>query len=96
MKKVLMIIGGIVLGIVVLGGAIFAIVSLTSHKLKCKSSAGDITIMYNDEKITGYAATGMTFDMDAQNKIAERYGIETYLDEFSDWFAEYTNGTCER
>lgn len=91
-----MIIGGIVFGLVVLGGAIFGIVSLTSHKMKCKSSVGDITIMYNDEKITGYTAVGMTYDMDAQNKIAERYGIEAYLDEFSDWFAEHTDGTCKR
>ena len=96
MKKVLMIIGGVVLGFVALGVAIFAIVSLTSNKLKCKSSVGDITIMYNDEKITGYTATGMTYDMDAQNKIVEQYGIEKHLDEFSKWYAEHTDGTCER
>lgn len=35
------------------------------------------SVLY-DEKITGYTATGMTYDMDAQNKIAERYSIEAY------------------
>lgn len=96
MKKVLMIIGGIVLGAVVLGCAIFALVSMTSSKMKCKSSVGNITIMYNDEKITGYTASGMTYDMDAQNEVVERLGIEKYLNEFSDWFDEHTDGTCKR
>lgn len=91
-----MIIGGIVLGFVVLGCAIFAIVSMTSHKMKCESSAGNITIMYNDEKITGYTAAGMSYDMDAQGKYAEQIGIEKYLDEFSSWFAQHTDGTCKR
>lgn len=96
MKKTLMIIGGVVLGIVVLGCAIFALVSMTSHKMKCKSSVGNITIMYNDDKITGYTVTGMTYDMDAQSQYAEKIGIEKYLDEFSSWFIEHTDGTCNR
>lgn len=53
------------------------------------------SVLY-DEKITGYTATGMTYDMDAQNKIAERYGIEAYLEDFSDWFDEHTDGACQR
>ena len=56
MKKILMVIGGIVVGIVVLGVVIFGVTSLTSKKLVCKSSEGNITIMYNDKIITGYTA----------------------------------------
>lgn len=52
--------------------------------------------MYNDEKITGYTASGMAYDMDAQNEVVERLGIEKYLNEFSDWFDEHTDGTCNR
>lgn len=54
------------------------------------------SVLYDDEKITGYIATGMTYDMNAQNKIAERYGIEAYLEDFSDWFDEHTDGACRR
>lgn len=96
MKKVLMIIGGIVLAIAVLGGIIFAVISLTSSKMKCTSSNGNITIMYNDERITGYSASGMSFDLDAQNIYAKQMGIEAYLDEFEDWFVDNTGGTCSR
>ncbi len=96
MKKTLTIIGGIVVGIIVLGCAIFALVSLTSHKMKCESSVGNITIMYNDDKITGHTAVGMTYDMDTQSQYAEKIGIEKYLDEFSSWFDEHTDGTCRR
>lgn len=95
MKKVLMIVGGVVLGLVALGCAVFAITSLTSQKMKCTSSAGNITIMYNDEKITGYTATGISYDMDEQNEVVEQYGIEAYLDEFSDYFAQHSDGVCE-
>ena len=96
MKKILMIIGGIVVALAILGGIIFAVISLTTSKMKCKSSDGNITIMYNDEKITGYTASGMTFDMDAQNEIAELLGIDEYLEQFSKWFSTLTDGTCER
>ena len=68
MKKVLMIIGGIVVGVVVLGVIIFVVVSSTSKKLVCKSNEGNITIMYNDKTITGYTAVGLSYDLDNQKK----------------------------
>ena len=43
MKKVLMVIGGIVVGFIVLGIVVFSCVSLTSKKMKCKSNEGKIT-----------------------------------------------------
>lgn len=95
MKKVLMIIGGIVVGLVVLGVAIFAITSATSSKLVCESAEGKITIMYNEKTLTGYKASKMTYDLDAQKALAEQIGVEAYLTEFSEWFSENTTGTCK-
>ncbi len=96
MKKVLMIIGGIVVGVFVFAGIIIGIVSLTSQKMKCKSSVGNITIMYNDNEITGYAANGVEYDLDGQKAIAQRTGVEAYLDAFAKWFEENSDGTCDR
>lgn len=96
MKKILMIIGGFVLGVLVLGGIIFGIVSINSKKLVCKSNEGNITIMYNDKTITGYTAKGIGYDLDGQKEYAERIGIDEYLDEFSIWFSNNTTGSCER
>ena len=90
-----MIIGGITLATVVLAVTIFIFVSKTSEKLVCKSKEGNITIMYNDNTITGYKAVGMTYDLDGQKKIAKQIGIEEYMKQFKIWFSENTTGTCE-
>ena len=91
-----MIIGGIVLGFAALFGIIFGIVSLTSHKMKCESSVGNITIMYNDDELTGYTATGMSYNFDEQKDYAKKIGIEKYLTEFNSWFEKNAHGTCAR
>ena len=96
MKKVLMIIGGIVVALVILFVAIFAITSATSDKLKYKSSEGNITLMYNDKTITGYTASNMSYDLDAQKELAEEIGVEEYLDQFTTWFETNTIGTCTK
>lgn len=96
MKKILMIIGGIVVGLVLIGVIVFLVISATSKKLECKSSIGDITLMYSDKTVTGYAANGIEYDLDGQQAIADRIGIEAYLDEFEEWFADNTDGTCTR
>lgn len=95
MKKVLMIIGGIVLGFAALFIVIFAITSATSNKLVCKSDEGNITIMYNDKTITGYTANGISYDMDGQKKVAEQIGIDSYITQFKQWFSTNTTGSCE-
>ena len=51
--------------------------------------------MYNDEKIKGYTASNISYDMDAQQKVAERIGIEQYIKDFSTWFKTNTTGSCE-
>ena len=95
MKKVLMIIGGVVLGFAVLFIVIFAITSATSNKLVCKSDEGNITIMYNDKTITGYTANGISYDLDGQKEIAEQIGIDSYITQFKQWFSTNTTGSCE-
>ena len=96
MKKVLMIVGGIFVGFVVLFFVIFMLTSLNSEKLVCKSKEGNITIMYDEETIKGYAASGINYDLDGQKAVAEQIGIEEYLEQFSNWFATNTSGTCSR
>ena len=92
MKKLLMVIGGLV----VLGIVVLIIVSATSKKMVCKSDEGDITIMYTNKGITGFVANGITYDLDGQQDYAEQVGIDAYLDEFATWFGNNTTGTCSR
>ncbi len=97
MKKVLTIIGGIVVGVIIIGVVIYLIVSLTSKKMVCTSNEGKITIMYNDKTITGYTAKNISYNMDEQKAYAEQVGIEAYLDEFNTWFANNTtSGSCTK
>ena len=95
MKKILMVIGGIVVGIVVLGVVIFWVTSLTSKKLVCKSNEGNITIMYNYKTITGYTANWISYDLDNQKKYAEQIGIDAYMKEFSTCFSPNTTASCK-
>lgn len=96
MKKVLIIIGSIVLSFVILGVIIFTVISVSSKKLVCKSDEGNITIMYNKKTITGYKAKGMTYDFDVQKEYANEIGVDAYIEEFDNWFKTNTTGTCSK
>ena len=97
MKKVLMFIGGFVVFVIVLVIIIFSVVSMTSSKLVCECEEGtNITIMYNDDTITGYTAKGVSYDLDGQKEYAESIGIDAYLDEFSNYYSSNTSGSCTR
>lgn len=96
MKKTLMIIGGITLGIIVLMIIAFSTFSATSKKLVCKSNEGNITIMYNNKTITGYKSKGITYDFSGQQKYANQIGVDSYLEEFSTWFKNNTTGSCSK
>lgn len=96
MKKILMIIGAIVLFFVIIGIIIFSVVSFSSKKLVCKSDEGNITIMYNSKTITGYTTKGMTYDFDAQKEYADEIGVDDYIEEFDNWFKSNTTGTCSK
>jgi len=52
--------------------------------------------MYNDETITGYTSSNITYDLDGQKAIAEKIGIDAYIEQFSTWFEENTSGTCSK
>lgn len=92
--KILAIIGGIVVFFIIFIIIMISITSATSDKLVCKSSEGNITIMYNDSKINGYKSNGITYDLDQQNTIANQIGIESYISEFTTWFETNTSGSC--
>lgn len=92
--KILAVIGGIVVGIIVLFVVFFLLVSSSSNKLICKSSEGDITIMYNDTTITGYTANGLSYDMGQQKNVANQIGIKNYISQFTTWFETNTTGSC--
>jgi hypothetical protein len=90
----------VLIGIVIAVVLIVLLVVFTlksSDKYVCKSDEGSITIYYKDGKITGYTGKGYTYDLDEQQDIAERIGIDTYLEEFNTWFVtNSTNGKCEK
>lgn len=94
LMKILAIIGGITVGIFVLIIAILYITFASSDKLVCKSAEGDITIMCNEKGITGYTAKGISYDLDAQQKVAKKIGIDAYIAEFVNWFKKNTSGSC--
>lgn len=90
-KIILTIIGGFILLAIV----IILITSLTSKKLVCESSKGSITLMYKNQKLTGYKGNGISFDIEGQQKIVDRIGMDSYLKQFDVWFKNTTGGTCK-
>ena len=93
-KMFLMIIGGVVVGIILVIVIVFVVTSINSKKFECISSQGNITIMYSDDAINGYVASGISYDLDGQKSIAELIGIPAYLEEFNNWFTANTDGVC--
>lgn len=96
MKNVFIVIGSIFLSFVVLLVALFIIGYVSLDKLECKSSEGNITIMYSEDEIVAYTANGINYDLDKQKKVAENIGVDAYMEEFSIWFSTNTTGTCKR
>ena len=96
MKKILMIIGGIVVGIIIFVIIIFFIISISSKKMVCKSDEGSINLLYNDKEITGYTSNNMGYNLDEQQEYSRKVGIEAYLEEFSNWFSNNTTGKCNK
>ena len=82
--------------LLVLGYIIFIIYNTASRKMVCESKQGDITIIYNKKSVTGYKSSSITYNIYEQREYADEIGIENYLDEFSKWFNENTNGVCKR
>ena len=97
---IILIVGGVfllgIVGIVALVLMLILNVSNNSNKLVCESKEGNITLMYDDSGIIGYTQMGIEYDLDGQQKYAEKVGVEAYLDEFTDWFEKNTSGTCKK
>lgn len=95
---IIFIILGVFVGLIVLLligiFGIIGIISDSSNKFVCTSKKGNITLMYNDEEILGYTASGITYDLDQQKEYSKQVGVEAYLEEFNDWFEKNTSGTC--
>ena len=96
MDKSLKIALGVIVLVVVVICSLFAYTYFSSKKLVCKSDEGNITLMYNKKTIKGYTANGIKYDFDGQKELAESIGIEKYLDQFEQWFSNYTTGSCKR
>lgn len=95
-KTLAIIIGATVAGIVIIGLIAYFIMNRNVSKMTCKSDLGDITIKYNEKTLTGYYASKIKYDFDGQKAIADKIGVETYLQEFDNWFADKAGGTCQR
>ena len=90
MKKILIIIGGVVITTIV-----FVSGANTFEKLVCKSPEGNIAIMY-DDKVKYHISNNIAYDLDNQNALIEKIGIDAYLEYFSIWFSTNTSGTCTK
>ena len=96
-KTLFILIGALVIGIIIFVVIVFSIISIfvnSSDKLVCKSDQGNITLSYNEKTVTGYTASGITYKLEEQQKIAEQIGIDSYLEEFEKWFTTNTTGSC--
>lgn len=95
---IIFIVLGVFVGLIVLVFVgifgIVGIISDSSNKFVCTSKIGSITLMYNDEEILGYTASGISYDLDQQKEYSKQVGVEAYLEEFNDWFEKNTSGTC--
>ncbi len=96
MKKTWIIIGGIILCLALIIGGIFLVVSLKTDRIVCKSSLGNIIILYNNDKLITFRSTGsISYDFDNQQPYAKKIGVENYINEFDEWFVENTDGSCK-
>ena len=43
--------------------------------MACESSGGNITIMYNDKDLTGYKASGISYDFDGQKNMLNKQAL---------------------
>ena len=91
-KTIFIIIGAVVLVAIV---ACILFFFMGTKKLTCKSSQGNITLRYSKDNIVGYTAKNINYDLDGQQKIAEKIGVDAYLEQFKQWFANNTDGTCK-
>ncbi len=102
--KVLIIVGSILLGLIIIGVVIVLlvfnlfknVVEKADDKLVCKSSLGNITLIFDNDTLLGYTATGeLSYDLDDQKPLVVKFGEEEYKRQFNEWFIYATDGYCE-
>ena len=92
---IILIIFGVFIGIIILiVVSLFTVVSNSSNTLVCTSDKGDITLIYNENEIIGYSASGITYDLDDEKEVSKKIGISAYLEEFNNQFELNTGGKC--
>ena len=94
---IILIVGAVIVAFIALLIAVVVFAFKSSEKLVCESSKGNITLLYDKDSLNGYTVTGsITYDLEGQQDIAERIGIDSYLSQFNTWFENNTDGTCVR
>lgn len=98
MKKKIITISSVIVIIIIVILGVLKLVFNGSEKLVCKSNEGSITIYYKKNKLEGYTKKGrFSYNLDEQEKIVEKIGIEKYLENFEEWFlSSFQNGKCEK
>ena len=95
-RKRLLIWALIVFILFLIGGLIIFERVLNTSKLVCTAKSSNITIIYNNENIVSYKASGMSYDLEGQQDYAKKIGIKEYIEEFSSEFATNANGKCQK
>lgn len=85
-----------ILFIIILGIMSYNQNKLPIDKMVCKSSTGNITLTFTVEELLEYDSDKIDYDFKEQKKYAEEIGIDAYLDEYSNWFSNNTDGKCIR
>lgn len=76
--------------------SIVIIVSAVSKKYICKSSRGNITLLYRNNKLVGYTTNGINYNLEEGKERVKKIGLEDYFKEFNIWFIQTTiDGTCK-
>lgn len=84
----------IIVNIIIIGTIIFIINYNLSDKLVCKSSEGNITIIYNDKTIKNYQSKNIAYNIKEQKEAAKKMGMDKYIPMFKEWFESSTSGKC--
>lgn len=96
MKKTFNIIGIALIAVIMVFGIILFVRNISTDRIVCKSSSGNITIYYDDDSLLRYTTTGkIYYNFENQKAYASKIGIESYIDQFDDWFVNNTKGSCK-
>lgn len=81
--------------LIIVSVILFLGLSNKHKKLVCKASEGEVTIIYNKNRIIDYKAKGINYDLETQKEFAKEVGIKEYIKLYKTFFQSNTSGTCE-